>query len=74
MDLLERITVEPGKRGGRPCIRGLRVTVTDVLELLAGGLSADGVVQQLPYLQIEDVYACLDYAARYLNHPRLVSA
>jgi uncharacterized protein (DUF433 family) len=74
MKLLERITLTPGQRGGRPCIRGLRVTVSDVLELLAAGQSPDDVVKQLPYLEIDDVRACLEYAARYLNHPRPVSA
>jgi uncharacterized protein (DUF433 family) len=74
MELLDRITIEPGKRGGRPCVRGLRVTVTDVLELLSNGLTSDQVVKQLPYLEPDDVRACLAYAARYLDHPRLVSA
>mgnify|MGYP002759392460 CR=1 FL=1 len=73
MDLLERITIEPGKRGGRPCIRQLRVTVTDVLELLADGMTPDEVVAQLPYLEVDDVRACLMYAARYLDHPRVAS-
>ena len=74
MELLDRITIEPGKRGGRPCVRGLRVTVTDVLELLSNGLTSEQVVKQLPYLEPDDVRACLAYAARYLDHPRLVSA
>ena len=74
MELLDRITIEPGKRGGRPCVRGLRVTVTDVLELLSNGLSSEQVIKQLPYLEPDDVRACLAYAARYLDHPRLVSA
>jgi uncharacterized protein (DUF433 family) len=74
MELLDRITIEPGKRGGRPCVRGLRVTVTDVLELLSNGLTSEQVVKQLPYLEPDDVLACLAYAARYLDHPRLVSA
>jgi uncharacterized protein (DUF433 family) len=74
MELLERITIEPGKRGGRPCVRGIRVTVTDVLELLANGLTPQEVIKQLPHLELDDVRACLAYAARYLDHPRLVSA
>ena len=74
MELLDRVTIEPGKRGGRPCVRGLRVTVTDVLELLSNGLTSEQVVKQLPYLEPDDVRACLAYAARYLDHPRLVSA
>jgi len=74
MDLLKRITVEPGKRGGRPCIRGLRITVTDVLELLAQGLTPADVQKQMPDLEADDVRACLAYAARYMDHPRLVAA
>lgn len=73
MKLLDRITVEPGKRGGRPCIRGIRITVVDVLELLAGGMSHAEVLQQYPDLEPDDIRACLEYAARYLDHPRLVS-
>lgn len=74
MELLDRITIEAGKRGGRPCVRGLRVTVVDVLELLAAGLSTEQIVSQLPYLEPDDVKACVAYAARYLDHPRMVSA
>jgi uncharacterized protein (DUF433 family) len=73
MNLLERITVEPGKRGGRPCVRGIRITVGDVLELLAQGLSTSEVLKQMPDLEAEDVQACLAYAARYMDHPRLVA-
>ena len=72
MELIDRITVEPGKRGGRPCIRGIRITVSDVLELLAAGLTADDVLRQMPDLEADDVLACLAYAARYIDHPRLV--
>jgi uncharacterized protein (DUF433 family) len=74
MELLERITVEPGKRGGRPCVRGIRITVTDVLELLAQGLTSEQVLKQMPDLEADDVRACLVYAARYMDHPRLVAA
>ena len=74
MELLQRITIEPGKRGGRPCIRGIRITVTDVLELLAHGLSTPEILKQMPDLEVDDIRACLEYAARYLDHPRLVSA
>lgn len=73
MSLLDRITVEPGKRGGRPCVRGIRITVGDVLELLAQGMSAEQLLKQMPDLEPEDVRACLAYAARYLDHPRLVA-
>ncbi|MGH7214192.1 MAG: DUF433 domain-containing protein [Tepidisphaeraceae bacterium] len=74
MELLERITVEPGKRGGRPCVRGIRITVSDVLELLARGLTAADVLKQMPDLEPDDVRACLAYAARYMDHPRLIVA
>lgn len=57
------ITIEPGKRGGKPCIRGLRITVYDVLEYLAGGMSHADVLRELPFLTEEDVRACLSYAA-----------
>ena len=57
------ITIEPGKRGGKPCIRGLRITVYDVLEYLASGMSHADVLQEFPYLTEEDIRACLAYAA-----------
>ncbi len=58
-----RITVVPGLCGGRPTIRGMRVTVADVLELLAGGMSHDEIVADYPYLEREDIVACLQFAA-----------
>ena len=58
-----RITMEPGKRGGRPCIRGMRITVYDVLSYLAAGMSAAEVLDDFPYLTQEDIQACLAYAA-----------
>ena len=70
MELLERITVEPGKRGGRPCIRGIRITVSDVLDRLAQGQSVDELLAEMPDLEREDVHACLAYAARFLDQPR----
>ena len=57
------ITIDPGKRGGKPCIRGLRVTVYDVLEYLASGMSHSDVLQEFPYLTEQDILACLAYAA-----------
>ena len=57
------ITVEPGKRSGKPCIRGMRITVYDVLEYLASGMSVDDVLRDFPYLTREDIQACLSYAA-----------
>ncbi len=63
MILNDRITLEPGKRGGKPCIRGLRITVYDVLEYLASGMSNEEILDDFPYLQKEDILACLSYAA-----------
>ncbi len=72
MDLAERITVNPAQCGGRPCIRGMRIRVTDVLELLAAGLTTDQVIAELPDLEPEDVRAALQFAARRMDHPVLV--
>jgi uncharacterized protein (DUF433 family) len=58
-----RITIEPGKRSGQPCIRGMRITVQDVLEYLAGGMTAEEVLTDFPELTAEDVCACLAFAA-----------
>lgn len=58
-----RITLEPGKRGGRPCIRGLRITVYDILAMLADGMSEAEILQDFPELEIADIRACLAYAA-----------
>lgn len=71
--LLERITLNPKHCGGRPCIRGMRIRVSDVLDLLAAGLSAEQIVEELPDLEIDDLWAPLVYAARKLNHPVLVA-
>jgi uncharacterized protein (DUF433 family) len=57
------ITIEPGKRGGKPCIRGMRITVYDVLEYLASGMSQQEILDDFPYLTAEDIRACLAYAA-----------
>ena len=62
------ITIEPDKRGGRPCIRGLRVTVYDVLGYLASGMSEDQILRDFPYLTHEDILACLEYAANRERH------
>lgn len=63
MDYHKIITMEPWKRSGKPCMRGMRVTVSDVLDYLASGLTPDQVVSELPYLTLEDVQACLAFAA-----------
>lgn len=63
MDYRERITLEPGKRGGKPCIRGLRITVYDVLEYLASGMTEAQILNDFPDLTREDLRACLAFAA-----------
>ena len=72
-DLLERITINPDQCGGRPCIRGMRVRVTDVLDLFAAGLTAEQILEEMPDLEAEDLQAVLLYAARRLDHPVLVA-
>lgn len=63
MDYQQRIMIEPEKRGGKPCIRGLRITVYDVLEYLASGMSEDQILVDFPDLEREDIHACLAFAA-----------
>ncbi len=63
MSYRDRITIEPGKRGGKPCIRGMRITVYDVLEYLAGGMSEEQILADFPDLEREDIRACLEFAA-----------
>ena len=63
MDYRKIITIEPGKRSGKPCIRGLRITVYDVLEYLAGGMTKEQILRDFSYLTAEDIQACLAYAA-----------
>lgn len=65
----QRITVNPEQCGGRPCIRGMRIRVSDVLDLLANGLTREQVLQELPDLEPEDITACLRLASRRLDHP-----
>ncbi len=72
--IAERITINPEQCGGRPCIRGMRIRVIDILELLAAGCSMTQVVEELPDLEIADVQAVLVYAARCFDHPVLVAA
>lgn len=64
MNLTERITLEPGKRGGRPCVRGLRISVYDILAMLAEGISEAEILDDFPELEPADIRACLAYAAR----------
>jgi uncharacterized protein (DUF433 family) len=63
MSFKDRITMEAGKRGGKPCIRGMRMTVYDVLGYLASGMTYDQILEDFPYLTREDILACLEYAA-----------
>jgi uncharacterized protein (DUF433 family) len=70
----QRITVNPDQCGGRPCIRGLRIRVSDILELLAAGESREQILADYPYLEAEDITAALLYAARQFDHPVLKAA
>lgn len=63
MDYRQLITIEPGKRGGKPCIRGMRITVSDVLSYLASGMSEDDILRDFPELNRDDIRACLAFAA-----------
>ena len=63
MDYRRYITIEPGKMGGKPCVRGMRITVSDVLEYLASGMSEQEIVEDFPELTSEDIKACLAFAA-----------
>ena len=72
-NLFDRITVNPRQCGGRPCIRGMRIRVIDILELLAAGLSFEQIIEELPDLEVEDIKAALLYAVRKLDHPVLVA-
>ena len=63
MDYRHIITIDPGKRSGKPCIRGMRITVQDILEYLAGGMSEDGILADFPELTRDDIRACLAFAA-----------
>lgn len=71
-NLLERITINPDQCGGRPCIRGMRIRVVDVLDLFAAGLNVEQILEELPDLEREDIKAALNYAARRLDHPVMV--
>jgi uncharacterized protein (DUF433 family) len=73
MDWKERITINPKQCGGRPCIRGMRIRVVDVLDLLAAGLSREQVLDELPDLEEGDIEASLRYASRRVDHPVLAA-
>ncbi len=74
MNSLDRITFNPKQCGGRPCIRGMRIRVKDVLELLAHGATEQEILRDYPYLETEDIRACLQYAAAQVDHSVLQAA
>jgi uncharacterized protein (DUF433 family) len=71
--IADRITVDPEQCGGRPCVRGMRIRVSDVLDLFAAGLAASEILDEMPDLESDDLQACLRFASRYLDHPVLVA-
>ncbi len=73
LNLLERITINPRQCGGRPCIRGMRIRVSDVLDLFAAGLDTEQILAEMPDLEADDLKAALLYASRKLDHPVLVA-
>jgi uncharacterized protein (DUF433 family) len=73
LNLVDRITVDPEQCGGRPCIRGMRIRVIDILDLFAAGLNAEQILEELPDLETDDIKAALNYAARRLDHPVMVA-
>lgn len=72
--LLQRITIDPEKCGGRPCVRGLRIRVQDIIGLLASGASRKEILEDYPYLEDDDISAALEYAARALDHSIIQAA
>jgi uncharacterized protein (DUF433 family) len=74
MSLIERITFNPKQMGGRPCIRGMRIRVRDVLDMLAGGATPDRILADFPDLEMDDIRASLAYAAAQLDHAVIVAA
>lgn len=74
MSYMDRITFDPEQCGGRPCIRGMRIRVKDVLEMLGGGATEAQILEDFPDLEAEDIRACLQYAAAQANHAVLLAA
>jgi len=68
MSYIDRITFDPEQCSGRPCIRGMRIRVKDVLEMLAGGATESEILEDFPYLEAEDIKACLEFAAAEMDH------
>ncbi|MBL8203352.1 MAG: DUF433 domain-containing protein [Blastocatellia bacterium] len=73
IDLISRITINPEQCGGRPCIRGMRIRVIDVLDLFSAGLTAEEILEEMPDLEMDDIKAALAYASRRLDHPVLAA-
>lgn len=73
-DLLSRITIDPAQCGGRPCIRGMRIRVQDVLDMLAGGASHEEILADFPYLEADDIRASLAYAAASIGDTSVIAA
>ena len=71
--VMDRITFNPNQCSGRPCIRGMRIRVKDVLDLLAAGVEETEILEDYPYLEAQDIRACLEYAAAEADHPVLVT-
>lgn len=74
MEYQSIITLEPGKRGGKPCIRGLRITVYEILGYLAAGMTPEQIVEDFDYLTLDDIRACLAYAADRERHQWVINA
>lgn len=72
--LLDRITVNPKQCGGRPCIRGMRIRVSDVLDLYEAGLNSAQILEEMPDLEADDLHACMAYVRRRVDHPVLAAA
>ena len=72
-NLADRITIDPEQCGGRPCVRGMRIRIVDVLDLLANGLTQEEILKELPDLESNDIKACLLFASQRLNHPFLAA-
>jgi len=73
-EIAKRITIDPEVCGGRPCIRGLRIRVKDVLDMLAGGATRDEILADYPYLENDDITAALEFASRATDHPVFAAA
>lgn len=74
MSLMDRITFNPKQMGGRPCIRGMRIRVRDVLDMLAGGATAEQILADYPDLEADDIRASIAYAAAQIDHPVIIAA